>query len=155
VIVFVALAHLPLVIWSAYGSDDAAWDGIAVMLWAQHDRLPTETGVFVEERFRSSPLPSYVIKRLLVAGIVPYRNVPLLMNVATLLAGVLIPGLLFLLWRPLATSSEAAMGVALLLFAPEFFSLSLTVCRRCQPWRWRCFPCSCLRRPCGVLGGEP
>ncbi|HZL91839.1 MAG TPA: glycosyltransferase family 39 protein [Pirellulaceae bacterium] len=124
-IVFLSLAHLPLAIWNSYGSDDAAWDGIAIMLWAQHDRLPTETGIFVEERFRSSPLPAYVLKRLLAAGMVPYRNVPLLMNMATLVAGVLIPGLLYLLWRPLATSSQAAIGVMLLLFSPESFSLKL------------------------------
>ena len=124
-IVVSSLAQLPLAIWNVYGSDDAAWDGIAIMLWAQHDRLPTETGIFVEERFRSSPLPTYVIKQLLAAGIVPYRNVPLLMNAATLVAGILIPALLFLLWRSLTSSTEAAIGVALLLFSPEFFSLKL------------------------------
>jgi hypothetical protein len=122
-IVVFSLAHLPLAIGNAYGSDDAAWDGIAIMLWAQHDRLPTETGVFVEERFRSSPLPAYVIKRLLTARIVPYAGVPLVMNLATLAAGIVIPGLLFLLWRPLTTTAQAAIGVVLLLFSPEFFSL--------------------------------
>lgn len=124
-VAFLTAAHLPVVAWNAYGSDDAAWDGIAILLWSQHDRLPTETGLFVEERFRSSPLPAYLTRRLLAAGVLRPSDVPLTMNLAAASAGVILPGLLFLLVRQLASAAEGVIASVLLLLSPEFFSLKL------------------------------
>lgn len=118
-----AAVHVPFAIWTAYGSDDAAWDGIVIMLWAQHDRLPIETGLFVQERFRSSPLPAYLLKLSLDAGLLAFTSLPLAMNAAAVLAGLLVPGLLFVVWRRLASDVEAAIAVLLVLVSPEFFTL--------------------------------
>lgn len=118
-----ALAPLPLTIWNEYGDADAAWDGIVAVLWAQQGGLPTQTGVFIEERFRSSPLSIWLLHELVRTGRLGAARVARVMNVASAAAGLLIPLLAWRLLSRLRGRDEGIIAVLLLLTSPVFFRL--------------------------------
>ena len=59
--------------------------------------LPTESGLFVEMRFRSSPLYIFSLKSLLGAELLSPRALPYAVNLAALPVGLLFPLVLYLL----------------------------------------------------------
>lgn len=122
-IIFLMLAPWPVTVWSEYGDADAAWDGIVALLWGETGRLPTDSGVFVEERFRSSPLSIWMTGGLLRLGWIVPPAVPWVMNVATALAGLAIPVLLFRTLRRLLGQGPTLLALVLLLSSPVFFRL--------------------------------
>ena len=121
--VILVLAPLPVTIWNEFGDADAAWDGIVAVLWAQQGHLPTQTGVFVEERFRSSPLSIWLLKEAVRTGRLEPSEVARATNIITAGAGLLLPLLAWRLLRRLRGTDEALVVLLLLLTSPVFFRL--------------------------------
>jgi hypothetical protein len=125
IIAFVVLASapLPFVMIDWYGSADSAWAGVVAQLWAMEGVLPTDSGPFVEMRFRSSPLYVFGLKSLLEAELLSPRTLPYAMNLVAVPIGLLFPLVAYLLIRRLDSRHTAVPAVALLFFSPVFFRL--------------------------------
>jgi len=115
-----AISHLPFVV-DGYGETDAALTGIVATLWAQEGRLPTESGIFVERRFRSNPLYVYLLKSLLSADAISRDGIAAFMNGLTAVCGVLLPVGIFLAVRRVMSPAEAGLTTLLTLVAPVVF----------------------------------